>query len=195
MQIPLSKVIASSFKLGYFFSLFESEIESLLGGDAQNPITSNCKQNYMSLFLFEDDYKNVFDESIITFPGYRNEHDIYEYLTAFFSLIKEKISIHGNVKIELAYFAGATLAIAYNNHSENFDKHKLYEIFSMLLSFCGKEESISKVEDYIEILFSDDIYESMIARYNLIQIVLGEELNPEQKEVFNHFDKVVVERY
>lgn len=195
MQAHLSKVIVSSFKLGYFCSLFESEIESLLGGDAQNPITSNCKQNYKSLFLFEDDYKNVFGESIITFPEYRNERDIYEYLTAFFSLIKEKISLHGNVKIELAYFAGATLAIAYNNHSENFDKHKLYEIFSMLLSFCGKEESMSKVEDYIEILFAEDIYESMIARYNLIKIIFGEDLNPEQKEILNHFDKVVVERY
>lgn len=195
MQAHLSKVIVSSFKLGYFYSLFESEIESLIGSDAQNPNMSNCTQNYKSLFLFEDDFKNVFGESIITFPQFRNKHDVSEYLTAFFNLIKEKISLHGNVKIELAYFAGAALAVAYNNHSANFDKQKLYEIFSMLLSFCGKEESMSEVEDYIEVLFSDDIYESMIARYNLIKIIFGEDLNPAQKEVFNHFDKVVVDRY
>ncbi|HET54040.1 MAG TPA: hypothetical protein ENN33_02365 [Ignavibacteria bacterium] len=195
MQAHLRKVIVSSFKLGYFYSLFESEIESLFGSDAQNPNMSNCTQNYKSLFLFEDDYKNVFGESLITFPQFRNKQDVSEYLTAFFNLIKEKISLHGNVKIELAYFAGAALAVAYNNQSANFDKQKLYEIFSMLLSFCGKEESMSEVEDYIEVLFSDDIYESMIARYNLIKIIFGEDLNPAQKEVFNHFDKVVVDRY
>jgi len=195
MQAHLSKVIVSSFKLGYFYSLFESEIESLFGSDAQTPLMPNCKQNYKSLFLFEDDYKNVFGESIITFPQFRNKQDVSEYLTAFFSLTKERISLHGNVKVELAYFAGAALAVAYNNHSANFDKQKLYEIFSMLLSFCGKEVSKSKVKNYIEILFAEDIYESMIARYNLIQIIFGEDLNPEQKEVFNHFDKVVVDRY
>ncbi len=185
--------IKSAFKLGYISYILENELVEL-GNSFSTPNQTELIDQYLNtLLLFENEYLILLNEKFILLPAYRNNADKKDFLLATIELVKEKIYAVDDTKIELAFFAGGTLAVSYDDDLGIFSSFKFIEIMNLIFNWCHQNSSI--VSDQVPKVLSSDIYECLIARNTLCNALIGSELNEDQERAFKYLDKIVVKRH
>ena len=185
----------SAFKFGYVTSTIKHELGASVFHNPSENYLETLNEYLRILFLFKNDYKNIFKEDMPVFPTYRNAADIYDYLSAFFTFSKTKISEIGEAELELAYFAGATLALAYNDNLEIVEMQKFANILKLLFAQPCNVKTEIEIDELISVLLRGDLYDFMEARNTLLEKFIGQHLDAELRKAFHFFDKIVVRRF
>lgn len=192
MQNRNATGIKAAFKLGFITSILENQLNDL---DSDSPLQSYPEiidDYFQSLLLFEDDFKEIFNEGFILLPGFRSAEEKNEFLLAKISLIRDRIHSLEKSKIELAFFTGATLAVSYEEEREVFSVALYTEILNLLFKWC--EEEAYRLEESVSKVLSEDVYECIVGRNEIFYDLIGNEITPDQKSTFNLLDKVVVKK-
>jgi hypothetical protein len=195
MESSLNSKINSAFRFGYICSLIENDFDLVFKKPSNDLELFTIRKNLKTLQLFKDDYKNIFNEEILLLRTYRNENDIREYLTAFINFTKNKISESVSGVLELAYFAGASLGLTFEENLEIFDHEKINGIYKLLFNLTGNTAALYSVDDTIINLMNEDVCESLLARNYLLMQFIDENVTEEQKNAFRQFDRILIKKF
>lgn len=192
MQNRNATGIKAAFKLGFITSILDNELRDLESDSPLQSYSEIVDNYYQSLLHFENDYKEIFNEGFILFSEFRSAEDKNEFLVAKISWIRDRINSLGKPEIELAFFAGATLAVSYEEEREAFSFTAYTEILNLLFKWCNKVSH--ELKENVSMVFSEDVYECIIGRNKILYDLIGSEITTDQKNIVTFLDKAVVKR-